>query len=135
MTMLANFACSASKNKIMRLNWKVKVQALMQDGILSCRILQCLVMFSFVPFFRSLNPLSSFVCLCAGLLFARQIYFLWVTRTQRQFEWFTDIIRQVEEEDSRSLMDIHIFITQFYQKFDLRTTMLVCSLYRFAQAL
>ena len=56
-----------------------------------------------------------------------QVYFLWVTRTQKSFEWMTDIIREVERGDVRQLVDVHIFITQFQQKFDLRTTMLVCS--------
>ena len=54
---------------------------------------------------------------------------MWVTRTQRQFEWMTDIIREVEEQDADrdGVVDVHIFITQFYNKFDLRTTMLVGS--------
>ncbi|XP_064595545.1 dual oxidase 2-like [Liolophura sinensis] len=57
----------------------------------------------------------------------RKVYFLWVTRTQKQFEWLTDIIREVEETDERKLVDVHIFITQFFQKFDMRTTLLyVC---------
>ena len=55
-----------------------------------------------------------------------QVYFIWVTRTQRQFEWMTDIIREVEEQDHKNLVSVHIFITQFKQKFDIRTTMLVC---------
>eukprot|EP00058_Branchiostoma_floridae_P020949 XP_002606439.1 hypothetical protein BRAFLDRAFT_67691 [Branchiostoma floridae] len=59
---------------------------------------------------------AKFVC--------KKIYFLWVTRTQKQFEWLTDIIREVEEKDKNDLVSVHIFITQFYQKFDLRTTML-----------
>ncbi|XP_048733941.2 dual oxidase 2-like isoform X2 [Ostrea edulis] len=54
----------------------------------------------------------------------QKVYFLWVTRTQKQFEWLTDIIREVEEKDKRDLVSVHIFITQFQQKFDLRTTML-----------
>ncbi|XP_066271340.1 dual oxidase 2-like isoform X5 [Branchiostoma lanceolatum] len=54
----------------------------------------------------------------------KKVYFLWVTRTQKQFEWLTDIIREVEEKDKNDLVSVHIFITQFYQKFDLRTTML-----------
>ena len=54
-----------------------------------------------------------------------QIYFIWVTRTQRQFEWLADIIREVEENDSRDLVSVHIYITQLAEKFDLRTTMLV----------
>ena len=59
------------------------------------------------------------------LSFYFQVYFLWVTRTQKHFEWLTDIIREVEEKDTTGLVTVHIFITQFYEKFDLRTTMLV----------
>lgn len=54
----------------------------------------------------------------------QKVYFIWVTRTQKQFEWMTDIIREVEENDTNDLVSVHIFITQFKQKFDLRTTML-----------
>ena len=54
-----------------------------------------------------------------------QIYFIWVTRTQRQFEWLADIIREVEEADRNDLVSVHIYITQLAEKFDLRTTMLV----------
>lgn len=48
-----------------------------------------------------------------------------MTRTQRQFEWLADIIREVEENDTRDLVSVHIYITQLAEKFDLRTTMLV----------
>lgn len=54
----------------------------------------------------------------------KKIYFIWVTRTQRQFEWLTDIIREVEENDSHDMVSVHIYITQLAEKFDLRTTML-----------
>jgi hypothetical protein len=35
------------------------------------------------------------------------------------------VIRDTEEKDKSNLLTTHIFITQFYEKFDLRTTMLV----------
>ncbi|XP_071953912.1 dual oxidase 2-like isoform X2 [Antedon mediterranea] len=54
----------------------------------------------------------------------KKVYFIWVTRTQKHYEWLCDIIREVEEKDTTDLVSTHIFITQFYQKFDLRTTML-----------
>lgn len=54
----------------------------------------------------------------------KKVYFIWVTRTQKQFEWLTDIIREVENADNRDLVDVHIFVTQFFDKFDLRTAML-----------
>ncbi|XP_072529795.1 dual oxidase 1 [Salminus brasiliensis] len=57
----------------------------------------------------------------------KKVYFIWVTRTQRQFEWVSDIIREVEEIDDQELVSVHIYITQLAEKFDLRTTMLyVC---------
>lgn len=57
-------------------------------------------------------------------MLCKKIYFIWVTRTQRQFEWLADIIREVEENDSRDLVSVHIYITQLAEKFDLRTIML-----------
>ncbi|KAK3096749.1 hypothetical protein FSP39_002883 [Pinctada imbricata] len=54
----------------------------------------------------------------------KKVYFLWVTRTQKQFEWMTDIIREVEAVDQKNFVETHIFITQFQEKYDLRTTML-----------
>ncbi|KAH7962522.1 hypothetical protein HPB52_016681 [Rhipicephalus sanguineus] len=59
-----------------------------------------------------------------GRVACKKVYFIWVTRTQKHFEWMTDIIRQVEERDAKGFVSVHIFITQFYHKFDLRTTML-----------
>lgn len=56
-----------------------------------------------------------------------KVYFIWVTRTQRQFEWVSDIIREVEEMDTQDLVSVHTYITQVAEKFDLRTTMLVRS--------
>ena len=54
-----------------------------------------------------------------------QVYFIWVTRTQKSFEWMTDVIREAEETDTQGVVSTHIFVTQFRQKYDLRTTMLV----------
>ncbi|XP_056428537.1 dual oxidase 1-like isoform X2 [Hyla sarda] len=54
----------------------------------------------------------------------KKIYFIWVTRTQRQFEWLTDIIGEVEENDKNDLLSVHIYITQLSEKFDFRTAML-----------
>ena len=54
-----------------------------------------------------------------------QVYFLWVCRSQKQFEWMTDIIREVENKDKNELVNVHIFVTQYREKYDIRTTMLV----------
>lgn len=54
----------------------------------------------------------------------QKVYFIWVTRSQRQFEWLVDIIRSLEKLDQNKVVSTHIFITQFYGKFDLRTILL-----------
>jgi dual oxidase len=54
----------------------------------------------------------------------QKVYFIWVTRTQKSFEWMTDIIRQVEVADDSDFVDVQICITQLKEKYDLRTTML-----------
>ncbi|ELU06497.1 hypothetical protein CAPTEDRAFT_191097 [Capitella teleta] len=54
----------------------------------------------------------------------KKVYFIWVTGNQKHFEWFVDIIRQVEEVDAAAIVDTHIFITQMFNSFDLRTMML-----------
>ncbi|KAK4871803.1 hypothetical protein RN001_015927 [Aquatica leii] len=54
----------------------------------------------------------------------KKVYFVWVSRTQKQFEWLVDILRDLENSDESQIVSGHIFITQFYQKFDLRTILL-----------
>lgn len=36
-----------------------------------------------------------------------------------------DVLRDVEQKDVTNVLEMHIFITQFFHKYDLRTTMLV----------
>ncbi|KRT80163.1 peroxidase, partial [Oryctes borbonicus] len=54
----------------------------------------------------------------------QKVYFIWVSRTQRQFEWMVDIVSKLEANDKNGIVSSHIFITQFYEKFDLRTILL-----------
>ena len=63
-------------------------------------------------------------------VFFLQVFFIWVTRSQKQWEWFTDIIKDVEEADPKELVENHIFVTQFFDKFDLRTIMLVSNIHK-----
>ena len=50
---------------------------------------------------------------------------MWICPSHRYFEWFIDVLRDVERKDITNVLEMHIFITQFFHKFDLRTTMLV----------
>ena len=50
---------------------------------------------------------------------------MWVAGNQRHFDWMADILRQIESIDTKETVETHLFITQLFQNFDLRTTMLV----------
>jgi dual oxidase len=54
----------------------------------------------------------------------KKVYFVWICPTHKNFEWFVDVLKSVEKEDVTGLLDVHIFVTQFFHKFDLRTTVL-----------
>merc|ERR1719430_2918061 len=54
----------------------------------------------------------------------KKVYFIWICPSHRHFEWFIDVLREVEKKDVTNVLEMHIFITQFFHKFDLRTTML-----------
>lgn len=54
----------------------------------------------------------------------QKLYFIWITGSQRHFEWLLDILQEVEAIDQKGIVSTDIFITQFFQNFDLRTAML-----------
>lgn len=47
------------------------------------------------------------------------MYFIWVTNNQKHFEWFIDILKQMEEQDTNETVETHIYITQLFKNFDL----------------
>jgi len=57
-------------------------------------------------------------------LIVRKLYFLWICRTQKQFEWVIDVLRELEESDLEGRLEIHVFITELNENFDLRTSLL-----------
>uniref|UniRef100_A0A0N4WSV0 NAD(P)H oxidase (H2O2-forming) n=1 Tax=Haemonchus placei TaxID=6290 RepID=A0A0N4WSV0_HAEPC len=54
----------------------------------------------------------------------KKVYFLWICPTHKNYEWFVDVLKGVEELDQNRVIETHIFVTQLFHKFDLRTTML-----------
>uniref|UniRef100_A0A7I4YAW2 NAD(P)H oxidase (H2O2-forming) n=1 Tax=Haemonchus contortus TaxID=6289 RepID=A0A7I4YAW2_HAECO len=54
----------------------------------------------------------------------KKVYFLWICPTHKNYEWFVDVLKCVEELDQARVIETHIFVTQLFHKFDLRTTML-----------
>jgi predicted ferric reductase len=41
----------------------------------------------------------------------RQVHFYWLNKTQDSFEWFTDMLAELEQADREHLLDIHIYMT------------------------
>ncbi|GMS90381.1 hypothetical protein PENTCL1PPCAC_12556, partial [Pristionchus entomophagus] len=54
----------------------------------------------------------------------KKVYFVWICPTHKNYEWFIDVLKAVEELDENHILETHIYVTQFFHKFDLRTTML-----------
>ncbi|CAI2308307.1 unnamed protein product [Caenorhabditis sp. 36 PRJEB53466] len=54
----------------------------------------------------------------------QKVYFLWVCPSHKNYEWFVDVLKNVEEQARPGILETHIFVTQLFHKFDLRTTML-----------
>ncbi|KAF8357420.1 bli-3 [Pristionchus pacificus] len=54
----------------------------------------------------------------------KKVYFVWICPTHKNYEWFVDVLKAVEDLDENHILETHIYVTQFFHKFDLRTTML-----------
>jgi len=63
----------------------------------------------------------------------KKLIFFWVCRSQKQFEWMVDIIKEAELGDIHKRLEVHIFVTELNRKFDLRTIMLYIAEKQFYQ--
>ena len=54
----------------------------------------------------------------------RHIHFIWVTRTQKEYEWMVELIREVQDVIPDDVLTVDIFITQGKKNFDLRTSLM-----------
>jgi predicted ferric reductase/Ca2+-binding EF-hand superfamily protein len=52
-----------------------------------------------------------------------KVHFIWLNRDQYAFEWFVELLGQLEQEDTEGLLDIHIYMTA--GKDDLKSTALI----------
>jgi ferredoxin-NADP reductase len=41
----------------------------------------------------------------------RKLRFVWLNRDQHSFEWFRDLLGELERRDSQGLLDVHTFMT------------------------
>ncbi|KAH9315228.1 hypothetical protein KI387_023855 [Taxus chinensis] len=51
-------------------------------------------------------------------------YFYWVTREQSSFEWFKSIMEEVAELDTKSVIEMHNYLTSVYEEGDARSALI-----------
>ncbi|XP_050314845.1 dual oxidase 1-like isoform X2 [Anthonomus grandis grandis] len=56
-------------------------------------------------------------------MFCKKIYFVWTTDSQKYFEYIDDLLWKIEEMDQGGLFNTHLFITEAYEHFNLRSIM------------
>jgi len=53
-----------------------------------------------------------------------KIYFYWQNRGQNSFEWFVDLLAEIEEKDTEKFFDLNIFLTGTQSQKDMKSNML-----------
>ncbi|KAL5755524.1 hypothetical protein ACOSQ2_020270 [Xanthoceras sorbifolium] len=54
----------------------------------------------------------------------RKAYMYWVTREQRSFEWFREIMDEVAEMDKKGVIELHNYCTSVYEEGDARSALI-----------
>ncbi|MDY7013053.1 MAG: ferric reductase-like transmembrane domain-containing protein, partial [Cyanobacteriota bacterium] len=55
----------------------------------------------------------------------QKVYFYWLNREQKAFEWFIELLSEIEREDTRGLFEINLYLTGAEKKSDMKS----CTLY------
>jgi dual oxidase len=53
-----------------------------------------------------------------------RIFFIWVTRTQKEYEWMVELLKEVQEEIPSEVLSVYIYITQGKKQYDVRTALM-----------
>ncbi|HBL10749.1 MAG TPA: ferric reductase [Cyanobacteria bacterium UBA11162] len=53
-----------------------------------------------------------------------KVHFYWLNREQKAFEWFIELLSQIEAEDTNKLFDINLYLTGAQQKSDMKSSTL-----------
>eukprot|EP00250_Pteridium_aquilinum_P017536 c23679_g1_i1 orf=327-2906(-) len=54
----------------------------------------------------------------------KNAYFYWVTREQGSFEWFKGVMNEVHEYDTKSVIEMHNYLTSVYEEGDARSALI-----------
>ncbi|MFK0732450.1 MAG: EF-hand domain-containing protein [Gloeotrichia echinulata GP01] len=53
-----------------------------------------------------------------------KVHFFWLNREQKSFEWFVELLSEIEAQDTNKLFDINLYLTGAYQKSDMKSSTL-----------
>jgi NADPH oxidase 5 len=54
----------------------------------------------------------------------KKVHFYWLNREQKAFEWFVELLSQIEIEDTNKLFDLNLYLTGAQQKSDMKSSTL-----------
>ncbi len=54
----------------------------------------------------------------------KKVHFYWVNREQKAFEWFVQLLSEIEAEDTNNIFDINLYLTGAQKKSDLKSSTL-----------
>ncbi|KAH7293928.1 hypothetical protein KP509_28G048400 [Ceratopteris richardii] len=54
----------------------------------------------------------------------KNAYFYWVTREQGSFDWFKGVMNEVHEYDTKSVIEMHNYLTSVYEEGDARSALI-----------
>lgn len=58
----------------------------------------------------------------------KKVYFYWINREQKAFEWFVDLLSNLEAQDIDHLLDINLYLTGAQQKSDMKSCTLFAAM-------
>ena len=53
-----------------------------------------------------------------------KVHFYWLNREQKAFEWFVELLSEIEAEDTNKIFDINLYLTGAQQKSDMKSSTL-----------
>ncbi|KAK2651752.1 hypothetical protein Ddye_011608 [Dipteronia dyeriana] len=59
-----------------------------------------------------------------AMIKTRKAYMYWVTKEQRSFEWFREIMNEVAEMDKKRVIELHNYCTSVYEEGDARSALI-----------
>jgi hypothetical protein len=54
----------------------------------------------------------------------KKVHFYWITREQDSFQWFGELLSDIQKQNASDFLEVNTFLTSAFNKNDLRSTLL-----------